>query len=227
MDAFKEFVAASRMQINVNKSHILSSGNQLDLKLQLTHIIGLSKGKLPFKYLEAPIPAGRLSYSDCQLLVEKITAKTKMSGNRNLLRVTLITLIDSVLMGVYGFRHVILSLRGGKKDCLFHSGAVSNSDVFPICIISTSGPFSRWKPFLEACLQVAVRGGYSLELLLLLEALLLLFDPLLSLCCCAVINVGKRFQVLCHVRFVAIVKSCRCGRFQVLCLADLLQPLEQ
>jgi len=114
MDAFKEFVAASRMQINVNKSHILISGVQPDLKLQLTHIIGLSKGKLPFKYLEAPIPAGRLSYSDCQLLVEKITAKTKMSGNRNLLRVTLITLIDS-FMGAYGFWHVIVSLRGGEK----------------------------------------------------------------------------------------------------------------
>ena len=62
------------------------------------------------------------------------------------------------------------------------------------CHPATSGPFSRWKPFLEPRgLSPSRRPWLLFSGAAAAWSLMLLFDPFLSLCCRAVTNVGKRY----------------------------------
>ncbi|KAJ8439637.1 hypothetical protein Cgig2_021649 [Carnegiea gigantea] len=65
--------------------------------------IRFKEGKLPFKYLCVPITSGRLSSSDCQLVVDKIMAKIHVWGTKNLSYAGKNVLINSVLIGIFGF----------------------------------------------------------------------------------------------------------------------------
>ena len=58
---------------------------------------------IPFKYLKVPVTPGRFSKLDWKGLVEKITAKIKMWSSRHMSYARRVTLINTVLLGIYGF----------------------------------------------------------------------------------------------------------------------------
>jgi len=95
------FTSTSGLQINNQKSMMVVVRVSNQKKTQ--ELIGFNEGKLPFRYLGVPITVGRLSSSDCQLLVDKIMAKFQIWGTKNLSYTGKSVLINSVLMGIYGF----------------------------------------------------------------------------------------------------------------------------
>ncbi|XP_074304625.1 uncharacterized protein LOC141639376 [Silene latifolia] len=75
--AIATFSAASGLKVNASKSEVVFSGVAEELKYDITQISGFQEGHLPFKYLGVPIQPGRLTKSDCNVLLEKIVAKVR------------------------------------------------------------------------------------------------------------------------------------------------------
>lgn len=91
------------MQINTQLSSMVIAGLPAGEKAALLHSTGFQEGSLPFKYLGVPITSGRLSTSDCLLLVQKIIAKILVWKSLNLSYAGRVVLINSVFLGVFGF----------------------------------------------------------------------------------------------------------------------------
>jgi len=100
---FKQFAATSGMSINFLKSQIIVTGVYNDARYRILKITYLPKGKFPSRYLGVLITSGRLSSSDCQTVVDKITARIKSWSSRHLPCAGKATSVNSVLTGVYGF----------------------------------------------------------------------------------------------------------------------------
>ena len=59
--------------INASKSTLYLAGVSEPVQLQIAHLLELSLGKLPFKYLGVAITS--ITSADCDSLVDKMTAK--------------------------------------------------------------------------------------------------------------------------------------------------------
>ncbi|VFQ66656.1 unnamed protein product [Cuscuta campestris] len=103
MKVLKEFKLATGLSINYNKSHIVFGGINEQMKEELLKITKMKMGTLPFTYLGSPITAARLSASDCDALVHKITTKIGAWGSRHFSYAARIRIINSVLMGIITF----------------------------------------------------------------------------------------------------------------------------
>jgi len=69
----------------------------------ILEITGFSEGDLPFRHLEVPITAGKLSKMECTVLVEKIAVKIKYWSTRSLSYANRLALVNTVVIGVYKF----------------------------------------------------------------------------------------------------------------------------
>lgn len=70
---------------------------QPEVKNLLCNILPIKVGELPVRYLGVPLITTRLHASDCQLLIDKITARVQSWTNRLLLYGGRAQLISSVL----------------------------------------------------------------------------------------------------------------------------------
>ncbi|XP_019238392.1 PREDICTED: uncharacterized protein LOC109218478 [Nicotiana attenuata] len=95
------FSEATGLKTNEAKSNIYSANmNEHDLA-DLCEIIGYKRGALPFRYLGVPISAKKISSVDCEMLVDKICARIKSWGSRNLSYAERVMLINSVLLHIH------------------------------------------------------------------------------------------------------------------------------
>ncbi|XP_074277734.1 uncharacterized protein LOC141601358 [Silene latifolia] len=69
---------------NADKSEVVFNGVPDWLRTDITHISGFQEGSLPFRYLGVPVQPGRLTMSDCNILIEKIVHKIRGIGARKM-----------------------------------------------------------------------------------------------------------------------------------------------
>lgn len=61
------------------------------------------RGRLPFKYLGGPILSKKLSNTDCQVLVDKLTTRIRSWGSRNLSSARRVQMINGVPMHIHAY----------------------------------------------------------------------------------------------------------------------------
>lgn len=76
------------ISVNINMQHVE----------ELCEITRYQKGKLPFRYLGVPITSRKISAVDCEMLVDKLTAKIRGWGSATLSYTGRVQLINSVSM---------------------------------------------------------------------------------------------------------------------------------
>ncbi|XP_074305792.1 putative mitochondrial protein AtMg01250 [Silene latifolia] len=69
MRAFSSFSKASGLAMNNAKSEIFFNGVAEDIKEGIKMVTGFKEGTMPFRYLGVPIKAGRLTKSECKVLL--------------------------------------------------------------------------------------------------------------------------------------------------------------
>ncbi|XP_074283052.1 uncharacterized protein LOC141607601 [Silene latifolia] len=75
--ALSTFSATSGLRVNPSKSEVVFNGVPEAMKLDIVQVSGFQQGVLPFKYLGVPIQPGRLSKTDCHILLDRIVNKIK------------------------------------------------------------------------------------------------------------------------------------------------------
>lgn len=102
MDAFYSFTAAIGLKVNMVKSQIVFGGDCRRQK-ECEDATGFTIGQLPLKHLGMPITASKLSKLECNALVNKIMARITHWSFRHILYAGRVTLINSVLFGVFSY----------------------------------------------------------------------------------------------------------------------------
>ncbi|XP_074303781.1 uncharacterized protein LOC141638273 [Silene latifolia] len=82
--AFSTFSRASGLHMSPTKTNAYFNGVSVGVKEDILLTAEIQEGQLPFKYLGVPITAGRLTKSQGQILMEKITARITSFGSRHL-----------------------------------------------------------------------------------------------------------------------------------------------
>ncbi|XP_074297010.1 uncharacterized protein LOC141627680 [Silene latifolia] len=104
------FSAAAGLKVNATKSEVVFNGVSQELKQDITQVSGFQEGKLLFKYLGIPIQPRRLTRHDCNILLEKITARVRSIGARKLSYAGRLVLINSVLNTLHNYWSSIFSI---------------------------------------------------------------------------------------------------------------------
>ncbi|OIS97554.1 hypothetical protein A4A49_07321 [Nicotiana attenuata] len=86
------------LSINTGKSNMFSANMPKQVLENICEATGYQKGNLPFRYLGIPISAKKLSIMDCEVLVDKMTARIKTWRSRNLSYAGRVQLINSVVL---------------------------------------------------------------------------------------------------------------------------------
>jgi len=102
-DGLDTFAAWSGLKPNNSKSEVFLAGGSDDLKCQIKDTFGFVEGKLPVRYLGAPIISSRLGKADCVSLVERITARVQSWTHRFLSFAGRVQLIRSVLHAIQSY----------------------------------------------------------------------------------------------------------------------------
>lgn len=101
--AFASFSKASGLQANSDKSAMYLTRVDNTTAKQL---LGLSKfphGNMPFKYLGIPVSSKKLSVLDCEVLVDKIVARIKTWGTKDLSYSGRVQLVNSFLLSMHTY----------------------------------------------------------------------------------------------------------------------------
>ncbi|KAL3507256.1 hypothetical protein ACH5RR_032638 [Cinchona calisaya] len=95
-----EFAAMSSPNVNYSKSEAFFSNTTMQARKQFCDILGMNEGKLPVKYLGIPLISTRLTFLDCNVVIDKIKAKIHGWSSKILCYGGRLQLINSVLMSV-------------------------------------------------------------------------------------------------------------------------------
>ncbi|XP_074266680.1 uncharacterized protein LOC141589959 [Silene latifolia] len=101
--ALATFSATSGLRVNAARSEVVFNSVAPGLKHDITEIYGFAKGVLPFKYLGIPIQAGRLTKTDCNVLIDKIVLRVRSIGARKLSYAGRLVLINSVFNTLHNY----------------------------------------------------------------------------------------------------------------------------
>ena len=86
--AFATFSATSGLKANVGKSAIYAANVDNGTLSELLHLSKFSLWKLPFKYLGVPVASKKLNAMDCEILVDRITARVRTWGEDLVVRLS-------------------------------------------------------------------------------------------------------------------------------------------
>ena len=102
-DALQEFRSSTGLQANSSKSQLILGGCSESLHSQCLQLMQMAEAHLPIRYLGVPITSSPLTMMDCNLLVDKITARIRIWSSRHLSYAGRIALINSVLFGLFNY----------------------------------------------------------------------------------------------------------------------------
>ncbi|KAL2922482.1 LINE-1 reverse transcriptase-like protein [Bienertia sinuspersici] len=100
LQAFNVFSNTSSLQANNSKVELFTSGMKEEEVQQIIAESGFKRGKLPFKYLGVPIRSKRVNASQCEVLIEKMTARIRTWSSRHISFAGRSQLINSILMSI-------------------------------------------------------------------------------------------------------------------------------
>lgn len=98
-----EFDLLSGLKANINKSTIFFAGVNNDTKNRILPILNFSEGYLPVRYLGVLLITKKLSSSNCQPLLDRITKRIQSWSSKCLSYVERLQLISSVLYSIQAF----------------------------------------------------------------------------------------------------------------------------
>ncbi|XP_030479209.1 uncharacterized protein LOC115696448 [Cannabis sativa] len=101
LQALKLFSCSSGLESSPSKSAIYCCGMEERETQRVVDISGFCKKETPFKYLGIPICAKRISSKECEVLVEKMTARIRVWSSSNISYAGRAVLINSVLVGLF------------------------------------------------------------------------------------------------------------------------------
>ena len=103
LQAFHSFSHASGLSANLDKSNLYFCGVDSCSLSEILEMTQIPLGSIPFKYLGVPLAARKLSYSECNPLIEKIVGRIKSWASKKLSYAGRIQLIKSVLQGIQSY----------------------------------------------------------------------------------------------------------------------------
>lgn len=77
MAAFSKFSQASGLEASLEKSNICLAGVNNQEAALLAEAVQLPMGDLPFRYLGVPLSSKKLNFSQCKILIDKITERAQ------------------------------------------------------------------------------------------------------------------------------------------------------
>ncbi|XP_074317278.1 uncharacterized protein LOC141653416 [Silene latifolia] len=101
--SFSTFSHTSGLQMNSSKTNAYFNGVSSWIKKDILEISGFQEGHLPFRYLGVPITCGRMTNSDCSILVEKLVSRIRSFGTNKLSYSGRLVLVTSVLTALYNY----------------------------------------------------------------------------------------------------------------------------
>ncbi|XP_020250848.1 uncharacterized protein LOC109828230 [Asparagus officinalis] len=100
----KDFSVTTGLEANLSKCSIYFGGVNENTKTAIKNMLGFSEGTLPFKYLGVPLICKRLSYIDCNPLLDKISGQfQKWLRHSNLSYAGRLQVIKSEILGVQNY----------------------------------------------------------------------------------------------------------------------------
>ncbi|XP_009630097.2 uncharacterized protein [Nicotiana tomentosiformis] len=138
---FRHFHKASGLCTNTGKSNIFSANMEQQSFLDLCELTGYQKGKLPFKYLGVPVSTKKLNSIDSEMLVDRMTARIKTWGSKNLSYAGRVQLINSVLMHVHTYWASIFLL---PKAVMKQINTVCRNFLWDGKEVSNRAPLIAW-----------------------------------------------------------------------------------
>ncbi|KAK9749023.1 hypothetical protein RND81_02G097200 [Saponaria officinalis] len=132
--AFETFSKASGLKMSLGKSSIYSNGVAENLIERMATGLGIQRGRVPFKYLGVNISPKKLSVTDCDCLIEKVTERIRALGARHLSYAGRVVLIRSFLLSLQYYRArifilpkiVMNKIEGLCRSFLWHGSGASN-----------------------------------------------------------------------------------------------------
>ncbi|XP_060968435.1 uncharacterized protein LOC133035990 [Cannabis sativa] len=110
LQALKLFSVTSGLQPSPTKIALYCSNMEQTVVERLLKLSSFSRQNLPFTYLGIPINAKRISGRECEILIEKMTARIRSWSSRNLSFAERTVLINFVLMAIQAYWSQILIL---------------------------------------------------------------------------------------------------------------------
>ncbi|XP_056688147.1 uncharacterized protein [Spinacia oleracea] len=101
LQAFKLFSIASRLSTNIKKSSVYCHGMPESDVARVIAASGFTRSTLPFRYLGVPICSKKITVAQCEMLVDKMTARIKVWSSRNLSYTARMQLINVVLLSIH------------------------------------------------------------------------------------------------------------------------------
>ncbi|KAK9749825.1 hypothetical protein RND81_02G153300 [Saponaria officinalis] len=101
--AFQTFSEASGLKMNGSKSNIYCNGVDDGVIRLVEEATGMKCGGIPFRYLGVCISPKRLGISDCERLVDKVTARITLLGSKKLSYAGRLVLIKAVYSTLHNY----------------------------------------------------------------------------------------------------------------------------
>lgn len=102
-DVFHHFSDVSCLKANLSKSQVYLGGMKQDEKQEILSKLGYIEGQLPVKYLGVPLSTRKLTISQCQALIEKITLRMRNRMSKLLFYAGRLQLIKSFMSGIQSY----------------------------------------------------------------------------------------------------------------------------
>ena len=101
LQAFKLFSTTSGLSANIQKSSVYCHGMTESDVTRVIAASGFTRSALPFRYLGVPICSKKITAAQCEMLVDKMTARIKVWSSRNLSYTARMQLINAVLLSIH------------------------------------------------------------------------------------------------------------------------------
>ncbi|XP_074305519.1 uncharacterized protein LOC141640735 [Silene latifolia] len=154
--AFSTFSKASGLCFNREKSDIYFNGVPSHVMTNIIQVSGFRQGELPFRYLGVPISSHKLSKNDGMKLTDRITARIRYWGTRQLSYTGRLTLINSVLTSLHSYWASMFLIPNGIMNKI---GAICRNFLWSGKDSYQRSPNVSW----DRCCSPKDEGGFGIK----------------------------------------------------------------
>ena len=98
-----KFASTSGLHANKNKSAIYIAGLPLEVREDIALQMSFPLGNLSFRYLGIPLTSKKISATDYDVLIDKMTARLRLWYCKNLSYAAQLQLVTFILMGITSY----------------------------------------------------------------------------------------------------------------------------